>query len=69
MHVLARNLEKATKVIEQIKANTSVEVDIRAHEVDLSNLQTIRQFADQYLASQLPIHVLINNAGLGKLLY
>eukprot|EP00386_Alphamonas_edax_P006256 GDKI01020321.1.p1 GENE.GDKI01020321.1~~GDKI01020321.1.p1 ORF type:complete len:331 (+),score=90.97 GDKI01020321.1:183-1175(+) len=33
--------------------------------LDLSSFESIREFAEQFKAKRLPLHVLINNAGLG----
>jgi NAD(P)-dependent dehydrogenase (short-subunit alcohol dehydrogenase family) len=58
-----RSLEKAQPVAEAIRAeakNDAVEVV----EVDLASFASIRRTAAALLARDLPIHVLINNAGL-----
>jgi len=63
VHVLARDSRKVEKMIEELKAENPG-LDIQGHELNLSSLKSVRYFASKYLQSGLPIHVLINNAGL-----
>ncbi|MFS8003477.1 putative very-long-chain 3-oxoacyl-CoA reductase [Helianthus anomalus] len=65
VHVImaVRNTEKATQVKETIlKDIPNAKVDIM--ELDLSSMASVRDFAAKYQSSGLPIHVLINNAGV-----
>ncbi|GAB3573113.1 SDR family NAD(P)-dependent oxidoreductase [Hymenobacter daeguensis] len=55
--VPARNLEKASKSLAGI---ANVELDA----MELMNPQSIDAFADKFLASGRPLHLLINNAGI-----
>lgn len=55
--VPARDIEKAKKNLEDV-AN----VEIKA--MDLSNLASIKEFADSFVSSERPLHLLINNAGI-----
>ncbi|KAI3822229.1 hypothetical protein L1987_09816 [Smallanthus sonchifolius] len=58
-----RNTEKGTKVKEMIlKETPDAKVDVM--ELDLSSMASVRDFADKYLSASLPLHVLINNAGV-----
>jgi NAD(P)-dependent dehydrogenase (short-subunit alcohol dehydrogenase family) len=65
IHVLARDLTKAERVIGEIRTSTGNQ-DIHIHRADLSNFETIRAFAKKFLETKSPIHLLINNAGLGN---
>jgi NAD(P)-dependent dehydrogenase (short-subunit alcohol dehydrogenase family) len=65
VHVLARDMHKAERVIGEIKESTGSE-DIHIHQVDLSNFSTVRVFAKKFLDTGSPIHILINNAGLAN---
>ena len=58
-HVIvpARNIEKALKSLDGI-ANVDVET------MDLMDPGSIDKFADRFLASNRPLHLLINNAGI-----
>lgn len=58
-HVIvpARNKEKALKNLDGI-ANTDVET------MDLTDPRSIDEFANRFLASDRPLHLLINNAGI-----
>lgn len=55
--VLARDTEKATKNLEGI---SNVEIEA----CDLSNPASIDAFAEKFMASGRPLHLLINNAGI-----
>jgi len=55
--VLARNIEKAKKNLQGID---NVEIE----EMDLINPNSIDAFAEKFLASERPLHLLINNAGI-----
>src|SRR5690554_2755037 len=55
--VLARNIEKAKKNLQGID---NVEIE----EMDLMNPVSIDTFAEKFLASGRPLHLLINNAGI-----
>jgi len=63
LHVLARDLNKAKRVVDEIKEETGNQ-DIHIHHADLSNFETVRAFAKKFLDTKSPIHILINNAGL-----
>ncbi|XP_074588154.1 short-chain dehydrogenase TIC 32, chloroplastic-like [Curcuma longa] len=59
----ARNLEAADAVKQNILQNTpSAKIDII--ELELSSQKSVRAFADKFLAMNLPLHILINNAGV-----
>ncbi|PKU83880.1 short-chain dehydrogenase TIC 32, chloroplastic [Dendrobium catenatum] len=61
--IAARNVEAANdtkKII--IKCNPAARVDIM--KLDLSSLKSVRAFADNFLATGLPLNILINNAGV-----
>jgi retinol dehydrogenase 12 len=64
-HVImaCRSMERATPVADEIKratGNTNVEVV----QLDVSNLDSVRRCAEALLARDLPIHGLLNNAGI-----
>ncbi|MBK5443704.1 MULTISPECIES: oxidoreductase [unclassified Peribacillus] len=58
-----RNASKGEKAVERI---TSVypKADVRVMQLDLSDLSSIRHFADSYLENYDSLSVLINNAGV-----
>lgn len=65
VHVVlaVRNTESGGKVRETILTETpDAEVDIM--ELDLSSQSSVRDFAARYCSSGLPLHILINNAGV-----
>jgi dehydrogenase/reductase SDR family protein 13 len=64
-HVLlaCRSRDKTAAVIEEIKRDTG-NANVEYVALDLSDLASVRACADAILARNLPIHGLINNAGL-----
>lgn len=59
----ARNIEKAKKVRDEIiKINPTAKIDIKS--LDLSSLESIKLFADDFLKSYNQLDILINNAGI-----
>jgi len=64
-HVIigTRNKEKGEKAVESIKKDTGSE-KIENMQLDLADLNSVRSFAQEFLKKNLPLHVLINNAGI-----
>ncbi|KAJ8457852.1 hypothetical protein OPV22_030778 [Ensete ventricosum] len=61
--IAARNMEAADDVKQLILQTTPLaRVDVL--KLDLSSLKSVRAFADQFLAMDLPLNILINNAGV-----
>src|SRR3954454_3836364 len=58
-----RSLEKARPVAEAIRAETHNDT-VEVLELDLASFESIRRMAAGLLARDLPLHLLINNAGL-----
>lgn len=58
-----RTLEKAKSAIEVIK-KTVPGADLIGMELDLSELASVRTFAKNFIQLDLPLHILINNAGI-----
>nr|GEU35917.1 hypothetical protein [Tanacetum cinerariifolium] len=65
VHVVmaVRNTEKGLIVKETILTETP-DAKIDVMELDLSSLASVREFATKYLSLDLPLHILINNAGV-----
>jgi len=64
-HVIlgVRSKDKGEEAVDQIKKDTgrdNIEHDL----VDLADLSSVRVFASNFLKRNLPLHVLINNAGI-----
>eukprot|EP01095_Lingulamoeba_sp_RSL-Kostka_P015184 TRINITY_DN68_c0_g1_i1.p1 TRINITY_DN68_c0_g1~~TRINITY_DN68_c0_g1_i1.p1 ORF type:complete len:349 (+),score=164.32 TRINITY_DN68_c0_g1_i1:94-1140(+) len=59
----ARNAEKANEVIEELKQSTGND-NIELLQVDLNSLSSVRAATDAFLARNIPVHMLINNAGV-----
>ena len=61
--VACRSVERTQPVIDEIKRETgNPQVELVA--LDLADLASVRRCADELLARKIPIHGLINNAGL-----
>jgi len=61
LRLLCRSIAKATPVVEALKTKTS---DVIAIECDLGRLASVRTAAEELLAREEPIHILVNNAGV-----
>lgn len=65
VHVIigARNIEAANKAKQQLlEENPSAKLDVL--KLDLSSIKSTREFAENFLALNLPLNILINNAGV-----
>ena len=61
--VACRSAEKARVAVDDIRRSSGNQ-RIEALELDLANLDSVRRCARELLARKMPLHVLINNAGL-----
>lgn len=66
-HVIlaCRSEERTLPIIESIKKETGND-KVEFMKCDLSSLKTVDAFATAFLGRNLPLHCLINNAGLPK---
>lgn len=65
IHVImaVRNVAAGNKVKEDIlKKNPTANIDVM--ELDLSYMASVRKFASEFIARNLPLNILINNAGI-----
>lgn len=60
--IACRSAERARPAAEQIKSATGQSVELL--DLDLADLDSVRRCADSFLAKGVPLHLLINNAGL-----
>ncbi|NEP06877.1 MAG: SDR family NAD(P)-dependent oxidoreductase [Okeania sp. SIO2G4] len=61
--IACRSISKATKAVDyirQISGNKNVEF----LPLNLASLDSVRQFVDLFITRQLPLHILVNNAGI-----
>src|SRR3989442_4706057 len=63
-----RSLEKANAAADAIRAG-ALGAPVEVMELDLSNLASVRTFADAFLSSHQRLDVLVNNAGVMALPY
>lgn len=61
--ITARSLEKGNEAIDNIKADTP-DAQIGVMVMELKELSSVGEFARQYIDSGLPLHLLVNNAGI-----
>ncbi|KAL3839557.1 hypothetical protein ACJIZ3_024148 [Penstemon smallii] len=61
--IAARNIEAANKAKQLIlKDNENAKIDVL--KLDLASLKSVKEFADDFIALNLPLNILINNAGI-----
>ena len=61
--IACRSLEKGQVAVDEIRTTTgNAQVEVLA--LDLGDFESVRQCAKAFLARDLPLHLLINNAGL-----
>jgi NAD(P)-dependent dehydrogenase (short-subunit alcohol dehydrogenase family) len=56
-------LYKGKEAVESIKAEVS-DANLHYMIMELKELDSVRKFAQEYISSSLPLHILINNAGI-----
>ncbi|KMZ67214.1 Retinol dehydrogenase [Zostera marina] len=61
--VAARNME-AAEISKQTILESNPAAKLTTMKIDLSSLKSIRDFADNFTATNLPLNLLINNAGI-----
>ncbi|KAJ8533805.1 hypothetical protein K7X08_007129 [Anisodus acutangulus] len=61
--IAARNMEAANEAKQRIlNENRAARIDVQ--KLDLSSMKSVKAFADNFLALNLPLNILINNAGI-----
>ncbi len=63
VHMLVRDRERGEAARERIASASGSEA-LELHLCDLSSLASVREFATGFAASESPLHVLVNNAGV-----
>jgi len=61
--VPGRSPDKLQSVVADIKSSTGNE-KVETGQLDLGDLESVRSYADAFVASGRPLHMLINNAGI-----
>ncbi|CAB5395813.1 unnamed protein product [Rhizophagus irregularis] len=59
-----RNKEKANDVLEYIKASNGHAKNVEVWEMDLADLQSVKNFANKFIKEVGELHMLLNNAGV-----
>lgn len=58
-----RDVARAEPIVRELRASTGNE-KVSASALDLASLASVRRFAEGFLSRGLPLHVLVNNAGI-----
>ncbi|CAG8815776.1 7074_t:CDS:2, partial [Gigaspora margarita] len=61
--LLGRNMEKGQAAVEKIKSETGNQ-NVEFLHLNLKGLKSVKECAETFLARNLPLHILINNAGI-----
>jgi retinol dehydrogenase-12 len=64
VHIACRSKARGEAAAAAISARTGSD-QVRLHQLDLASLASVRQSAQEFIALGEPLHVLINNAGIG----
>jgi retinol dehydrogenase 12 len=64
VHIACRSKSKGEAAVAAIAAQTGSD-QVLLHQLDLASLASVRQSAQDFIALGEPLHVLINNAGIG----
>ena len=59
----SRNVENGQKIADEIKSSTN-NSNVFVEQLELDSLENVRAFVARFLAKNLPVHILINNAGI-----
>jgi len=62
--VTCRTEKQGGTVVQKLKAELGEDTKISFGVLDLTDLLSVKEFANNYLSSKRPLHVLINNAGV-----
>lgn len=65
--IACRNEHKAKKALQEIRRKSGSN-DVQYYHLELSDLESIREFAKKFLEEQPRLDILINNAGIGRTL-
>eukprot|EP01119_Soliformovum_irregulare_P008247 TRINITY_DN21378_c0_g1_i1.p1 TRINITY_DN21378_c0_g1~~TRINITY_DN21378_c0_g1_i1.p1 ORF type:complete len:315 (-),score=98.36 TRINITY_DN21378_c0_g1_i1:39-983(-) len=61
--IAVRNVEAGEQTAERIRSQNP-KANLKVLQVDLASLKSVRKFAEDFKALNLPLHYLINNAGI-----
>jgi NAD(P)-dependent dehydrogenase (short-subunit alcohol dehydrogenase family) len=64
--ITSRSASKGDAAVEDIKSTVPAGSIVESMQLDLASLRSIEEFSRQFLAKKLPLHVLVNNAGVMK---
>lgn len=61
--IACRNVQAGQEAADKIRKETPT-ADVEVRQLDLANLQSVRDFTKAYRESGRPLHILVNNAGV-----
>lgn len=64
VYVAARSPERVQEAIAQMKASHKEDLDLHFLEMDLQNLQSVKDAAKTFMTKETRLNILINNAGI-----
>jgi len=62
--VAGRNTQKCEEAVQSIKKEVGDTANVEFIPLDLASLKSVREFAGTFKAKNLPLHILVNNAGV-----
>lgn len=62
--VASKSRERGDAAVQELKQEASPEAKVECMQIDLASFSSIRQFAEDFEKRSLPLHVLVNNAGV-----
>ncbi|KAA6424661.1 MAG: hypothetical protein FRX49_05328 [Trebouxia sp. A1-2] len=60
----SKSRERGDAAVQELKQEASPEAKVECMQIDLASFSSIRQFAEEFEKRDLPLHVLVNNAGV-----
>lgn len=64
VHMVCRNKERGLEAADAVRAAVGPTADVRLHVLDVSDSKAVAGFATEWNASGVPVHCLVNNAGV-----
>jgi len=58
-----RSSEKSNTALEEVKKGSGSDL-VEIIELDLSSLRSVEKFASEFINKKIPLHILLNNAGI-----
>lgn len=66
VYMTARNIEKTKPILEELCKSTGNQ-NIHLEQLELDSLDNVKSLVERFLAKNVPLHILINNAGIAQI--